>query len=99
GDVTAAVQAVDLTLPPSPAPSSTSGCEAADFAGFTAGNIALVQRGTCDFEVKARNAQAAGAGGVIVFNEGQPGRTATLQGTLGRPGVTIPTVGTSFAVG
>ncbi|MFC5745802.1 M28 family metallopeptidase [Actinomadura rugatobispora] len=99
GDVTATVQAVDLTLPPSPAPSSTSGCEAADFAGFTAGNIALVQRGTCDFEVKALNAQAAGASGVIVFNEGQPGRTATLQGTLNKPGVTIPTVGTSFAVG
>lgn len=42
GDVTAPVQAVDLTLPPTPEPSSTSGCEAADFAGFTAGDIALM---------------------------------------------------------
>ncbi|GAA3932636.1 aminopeptidase PaaP [Actinomadura viridis] len=99
GDVTGTIQAVDLTLPPSPEPGSTSGCEASDFAGFTAGNIALVQRGTCDFEIKARNAQAAGASGVIIFNEGQPGRTATLQGTLNQPGVTIPTVGVSFAVG
>ena len=33
GDVTANVVAVDLTLPPTPAPSSTSGCEASDFAG------------------------------------------------------------------
>ncbi|WP_433335415.1 M28 family metallopeptidase [Spirillospora sp. CA-294931] len=99
GDVTATVQAVDLVLPPSPAPGSTSGCEAADFAGFTSGNIALLQRGTCSFEIKAQNAQAAGAGGAIIFNEGQPGRTDTLQGTLGNPGLTIPVVGTSFAVG
>ena len=38
-----------------------SGCEAADFAGFPAGNIALMQRGTCDFAVKVVNAQTAGA--------------------------------------
>ncbi|MEU6038483.1 M28 family metallopeptidase [Actinomadura sp. NPDC047616] len=99
GDVTATVQAVDLTLPPAPQPGSTSGCEASDFASFTAGNIALLQRGTCNFEDKARNAQAAGAAGVIIFNEGQPGRTETLQGTLNQPGLTIPVVGTSFAVG
>ncbi|WP_285494016.1 M28 family metallopeptidase [Actinomadura sp. NBRC 104425] len=99
GDVTATVQAVDLTLPPSSEPGSTSGCEASDFASFTAGNIALLQRGTCTFEEKARNAQAAGAAAVIIFNEGQPGRTETLQGTLGQPGFTIPVVGTSFAVG
>ncbi|MEV8634909.1 M28 family metallopeptidase [Streptosporangium sp. NPDC051023] len=99
GDVTATVQNVDLTLPPSPAPGSTSGCEAADFAGFTRGNIALIQRGTCPFDTKARNAQAAGASAVIIFNEGQPGRTATVQGRLSGPGVTIPVVGASFAVG
>lgn len=98
GDVTAPLVNVDLTLPPSPAPGSTSGCEAADFAGFPAGAIALMQRGTCDFLVKARNAAAAGAVGAIIFNEGQPGRTATLQGTLGEP-LTIPVVGTSFAAG
>ncbi|GLW06431.1 aminopeptidase [Microtetraspora sp. NBRC 13810] len=99
GDVTATVQGVDLTLPPSPAPSSTSGCEAADFAGFTAGNIALIQRGTCDFVVKATNAEAAGASAVIIFNEGQPGRTETLLGNLGAPDVGIPVVGVGFAVG
>ena len=54
GDVTASVQAVDLLLPPTGG--STSGCEASDFAGFTPGNIALIQRGTCDFSVKAENA-------------------------------------------
>jgi len=99
GEVTAPVQAVDVVLPPTPAPSSTSGCEAADFAGFTPGNIALLQRGTCTFAVKAQNAEAAGASAAIVFNEGQPGRTATVAGTLGSPGFGIPVLGTSFALG
>ena len=68
-------EAVDLVLPPGEAAStSNSGCEAEDFLGFTAGNIALVQRGTCDFSVKAANAFDAGAVGVIIFNEGQEGR-------------------------
>ena len=98
--VTATVQAVDVQLPPGPEPSSsTSGCEAADFSGFTAGRIALIQRGTCDFAVKAANAEAAGAAGVIIFNEGQEGRTDLLNGTLGGAGRTIPVVGTTFAVG
>jgi Zn-dependent M28 family amino/carboxypeptidase len=98
GDVTANLQAVDLTLPPTPAPSSTSGCEAEDFAGFTAGNIALIQRGTCPFGQKVANAEAAGASAVVIFNEGQPDRTAVVAGTLGGP-ATIPALGISFAEG
>lgn len=100
GDVTGTVQAVDLVLPPGAAPNtSTSGCETADFASFTKGNIALLQRGTCSFQVKAENAQTAGAAGVIIFNEGQEGRTETLRGNLGVATVKVPVVGTSFAVG
>ena len=50
---------------------------AADFAGFTPGDIALIQRGTCAFRIKADNAPAAGASGVVIFNEGNtPGRDA-----------------------
>jgi Zn-dependent M28 family amino/carboxypeptidase len=99
GDVTADVQAVDLTLPPTPEPSgSTSGCEASDFDGFTPGNIALVQRGTCSFGDKVANATTAGASAVLIFNEGQPGRTEVLDGTLGGP-ATIPAIGLSFAAG
>jgi Zn-dependent M28 family amino/carboxypeptidase len=71
GDVTEMAEGVDLILPPaSDANTSTSGCEASDFDGFTAGRIAVVQRGNCDFVVKAQNAEAAGAVGVIIFNEG-----------------------------
>ena len=78
---------------------STSGCEASDFAGFTAGNIAIIQRGTCSFALKAQNAEAAGAVGVVIFNEGQPGRTVAFLGTLGGPGATIPVVGASIRCG
>jgi Zn-dependent M28 family amino/carboxypeptidase len=98
GDITGVVEPVDLTLPPTPEPSSTSGCEPEDFAGFTAGAIALVQRGACDFAVKVANADAAGAIGVIIFNEGQEGRTDAFQGTLGGP-ADLPVVMPSFALG
>lgn len=41
----------------------------ADFAGKDlTGKFALIQRGTLDFVTKALNAQAAGAAGVIVYN-------------------------------
>ena len=59
GSVTASVTAVDINL--APPGTITSGCEAADFAGFPAGNIALMQRGTCAFAVQG--AQRAGCGG------------------------------------
>ncbi|GAA0800433.1 M28 family metallopeptidase [Spirilliplanes yamanashiensis] len=97
GDVTGTVVAVDIQIPPAPTPSSTSGCEASDFtpASATEPQIALIQRGSCDFRVKAENAQAAGYDAVIIFNEGQPGRTELFIGDLGRP-FTIPVVGLSF---
>ncbi len=99
GDVTAPITPVDLLLPP--VGGSTSGCEATDFAGFPAGNVALIQRGTCTFADKALNAEGAGASAVIIFNEGNssPDRTELLFGTLGEPGVTIPVLGTSFQLG
>jgi len=101
GDVTANVQATnDIVIPPgATASTSNSGCEAADFTGFVRGNIALIQRGTCLFRDKVLNAQAAGASAVIIFNEGQPGRTEVLNGTLSPPQVSVPVIGTSFAVG
>lgn len=99
GEVTGTVQGVDIQIPPPAQPSSTSGCEAADFTGFASGSIALVQRGTCTFQLKAENAQAAGATAVIIFNEGQEGRTDAFGGTLGGPTVNIPVIGVSFATG
>jgi len=93
-----------IVIPPTPAPSSASGCTASDFSGFVPGRIALIQRGTCNFGVKVINAQAAGASGVIVFNEGNPGRTDVLSGSLvdaagNRIVPTIPVAFTSFDIG
>ena len=102
GDVTAPLVATnDIEIPPGSAANSTdSGCEAADFPSDTAGKIVLIQRGTCTFFDKASNAQTAGAAGVIIFNEGQPGRQETLAGTLGaQTDITIPVTGISFADG
>lgn len=96
GEASGALQAVDTTAT---AGAGTSGCEAEDFTDFVAGSIALIQRGGCAFGVKALNAQDAGATGVIIFNSGTEGNTASFAGTLGQPGYEIPVVGTSFAVG
>ena len=86
----------DLVIPATPAPSSTSGCEAGDFAAAPADPaIALIQRGTCTFEVKVDMAVAAGYDAVIIFNEGNPGRTELSVGTLGNP-KTVPVVGLSY---
>jgi Zn-dependent M28 family amino/carboxypeptidase len=100
GTATGTLRPVDLLINPSlPANSSTSGCEASDFAGFPAGAVALVQRGTCGFNVKVLNAQAAGASAVIVMNEGQPGRTGLLNMIGDATGLKIPAVFTTFEAG
>jgi hypothetical protein len=93
-----------IVLPPTPTSSSTSGCTASDFSGFVSGRIALIQRGGCNFGVKVLNAQAAGATGVVIFNEGNPGRTAVVNGSLldanDQPFIpSIPVAFTSFDIG
>ncbi len=98
GDVTASVSPVDLAL--DPPRDSTSGCEAEDFAGFTPGHIALVQRGTCAFGLKAENAEAAGASAVLIMNQcNTPDRCGPLNPTLLPSVVTIPVAGLTFADG
>lgn len=49
-------------------PVTTDGCTAFTNAAAIAGKIALVERGTCGFAVKARNATIAGASAVIIYN-------------------------------
>lgn len=105
GEVTGKVIPVDIVLTP-PRDPVTSGCEASDFVGldFTGPNdIALIQRGTCEFGVKATNAQTAGAEAVIIFNQGNtPQRSGVLTGTLlgiNQTPLNIPVAGASFADG
>ncbi len=107
GEVTGPVIPVDLALT-DPA-SSTSGCEASDFAGldFSGPNdIALTQRGTCFFSEKAVNAEAAGAEAIIIINQGNtPQRSGPLSGNAtalpdGSPSnIGIPMVGAAFGAG
>jgi Zn-dependent M28 family amino/carboxypeptidase len=107
GSVTdVAVTPVDINLAGDRA--NTSGCEAADFAGFPAGNVALIQRGgapapapVCTFELKAENAAAAGASGVIIFNQGNtPARLGLPNGGLGQGNTSgLPVLETTFALG
>jgi Zn-dependent M28 family amino/carboxypeptidase len=98
GDVTGVVVPTnDIVIPPTPEPSSTSGCEDSDFTPAPAEPaVALIQRGTCTFGEKAANAVEAGYDAVIIFNEGNPGREELFIGTLGEP-FDIPVVGLSFA--
>ncbi len=71
----------------------SNGC-AAFAPGLFAGKIALIQRGTCSFAIKAQNAQAAGAIGVLLYNNVagnlNPGGTSTA---------TIPVYGITQANG
>ncbi|WP_127793114.1 M28 family peptidase [Agromyces sp. LHK192] len=107
GPVEGTVIPVDTVLNQPTEDPVTSGCEPEDFAGlgFDAPGvqIALVQRGTCEFGVKARNAQDAGAEAVILFNQGNtPERSGPLVGTLfgvNTEPLDVPVVGASFADG
>ncbi|MDT0141636.1 M28 family peptidase [Microbacterium sp. PRC9] len=105
GEVTGNVIPVDIVLTP-PRDPVTSACDASDFVGldFSGPNdIALIQRGTCEFGVKAINAQNAGAEAVIIFNQGNtPLREGLVTGTLfgiNQTPLSIPVVGASFADG
>jgi hypothetical protein len=73
---------------------TTDGCES--LVGFPAGAIAVVDRGLCNFTVKVKNAQDAGAVAVIVVNN-VPGPPSGLGGT--DPTITIPSAMVSLADG
>jgi hypothetical protein len=95
GEVTAAVRAIAVR----PGAASSSGCDPGDLSALRRGEIALLQRGTCTLRRKALNAQRAGASAVLILNDGRPGRTATFGGSLQRPGVRVPVLALSSAVG
>ena len=62
------------------------GCSSGDFDALQAGEIALVQRGTCFFRIKADNAERAGAAAVLVVDQSE----RPVAATLGSPGLRIP---------
>jgi hypothetical protein len=70
--------------------STTDACSPLTNAAAVAGNIALVDRGTCGFVVKVKNAQDAGAIGVIVADNVAGGPPAGMAGV--DPTIVIPSV-------
>lgn len=86
-----AVEALDAAN--TAGPSTTDGCSPFTNAAAIAGNIALLDRGTCPFVEKVRNAQTAGASGVIVVDD-QRGDDTCLPLSLGGsdPEVVIPAI-------
>ena len=79
----------DLELVDDGTPDGHQGCGA--LTGFTPGHIALVARGTCEFGLKALNAQNAGASAVIIYNNQGDDLVAMGPGQSGGQ-VTIPVV-------
>jgi hypothetical protein len=75
--------------------STTNGCTALTNAGAVAGKIAVIDRGVCGFAIKTKNAQNAGAIGVVIANTAN-----SLVGMAGSdPTITIPTLSISLSNG
>jgi PA domain len=79
----------------------TNGCSALTNGSAISGHIALIDRGSCNFDAKVQNAQNAGAVGVIVVNNvSSPlviemgGATSSIDVTI-----TIPTLMVSLSDG
>ncbi len=72
-------------------------CEPLTNASDVAGKLVLVDRPGCAFIVKALNAQAAGAVGVVIANTVPGGASFSMTGR--EPGVTIPVVSASYTLG
>jgi hypothetical protein len=79
----------DLALAVDATAADSLACEAIANPGDIAGKIALIYRGTCNYSVKAKHCQDAGAIAVVLINNvatAPPAMGAGSQGTL----VTIP---------
>ena len=69
-------------------PTTTDGCTAYTNAAAVAGKYAYVDRGTCSFQIKANNAVAAGATGLIV-GQSVAGLPTTMSGTSTIPATMV----------
>ena len=85
GQIVQALDAVDAA-----GPTTFDACSPLTNAAAVAGRIALVDRGTCGFIVKAANVQAAGALAMIVADNAAGAPPAGLGGA--DPTITIPSV-------
>jgi uncharacterized repeat protein (TIGR01451 family) len=97
GQTADAVIGLDATSPAACGSSATDGCCALTNAAAMAGMICVVDRGTCNFTVKAANCQAAGAIGMIVIDNAPGSPPPGLGGT--DPTITIPSERVTLADG
>jgi hypothetical protein len=81
-----------------PVQTAGTGCSSSDFTGFVAGNIALLSRANCVYDVQVANATIAGAAGVVLYNTQQNGNGVALPARLIHP-TTIPVISASSTVG
>jgi hypothetical protein len=90
---------VVLALDPADAagPSTTDACSPLTNATVLSGKIALVDRGTCAFTVKVKNAQNAGAIAVLVADNVSSSPPDALGGA--DPTITIPSIRITLATG
>jgi hypothetical protein len=90
---------VVLALDPSDASgtSTTDACSPLTNAAAVAGNIAILDRGTCSFVVKVKNAQNAGAIAVLVADNAAGSPPGGLGGA--DPTINIPSVRITLADG
>jgi len=76
---------------------TSDGCEPFVNAAAVSGKIALIDRGVCSFVIKAKNAQNAGATGVMIANN------VAGEGPIGLGGtdttIVIPAIGISLETG
>lgn len=74
-------------------PNIANGCTALTPNSLT-GKIAYIQRGDCNFSVKVRNAQDAGAVAAIIANNSATDTDTVVSNMIGStdPGITIPSV-------
>src|SRR5207302_7403932 len=97
-----------LSSPVQAARGSASGCFAADFLGFAPGNVAILQRGDCAYDVQVNNAALAGAAAVLLYKPIPPDSPlnafngandlGAMQVRLSRPAA-IPVIGLSSGLG
>jgi hypothetical protein len=85
----------DLVLYQDANPDITDACEVPTNATALNGKIAVIRRGTCDFVVKVKNAQNAGAIGAIIINNVPGG--ISMGGADGT--ITIPAISMSLEDG
>ncbi len=97
GQTATVVLGVDPTAPAACGASPNDGCCAFTNAAAIAGNIVLVDRGTCNFTLKVQNAQAAGAIGVLVGNNVTGDPVPNVMGGAAGFDVNVPAISVSQA--